>query len=78
MTPTTDAEAEDERNYRRTIAKEEIIPDADLEAERNKYLRHTRSQGPVRENQLVHEHLLERRRNVGFQNEILFIGKLAG
>ena len=49
-----DAEAEDEPNYPRTIAKEEIIPDADMEAERDKYVRHTRSQGPVREHPLVH------------------------
>ena len=30
-----EVESEDEPNYLRTIAKEEIIPDADLEAERN-------------------------------------------
>ena len=65
---------DDEANHQRQIAKDEIIPDADLEAERTKYERHTRSRGPAPEHPLVHRNLLERKRKVGFHNEIHFLG----
>ena len=65
---------DDETNHQCQIAKDEIIPDAVLEAERTKYERHTRSRGPAPEHPLVHKNLLERKRKVGFQNEIHFLG----
>ena len=69
-----DDDDEDEPIHPQSIAKDEIIPDADLEAEKNKYQRHTRSRGPAPELPLVHKNLLEQKRNVGFQNEIHVIG----
>ena len=65
---------DDETDHQRQIAKDKIIPDADLEAEQTKYERHTRSQGPAPERPLVHKNLFERRRKVGFRNEIDVIG----
>ena len=65
---------DDKTNHQRQIAKDEIIPDADLEAERTIYERHTRSRGPAPEHPLVHKNLLERKQKVGFQNEIHFLG----
>ena len=72
--PEDDQENPNDDDHQRQIAKDEIIPDADLEAERVKYKRHTRSRGPAPEHPLVHKNLLERKRKVGFLNEIQVLG----
>ena len=72
--PEDDQENPNDDDHQSQIAKEEIIPDADLEAERVKYKRHTRSRGPAPEHPLVHKNLLERKRKVGFLNEIQVLG----
>ena len=71
---TNEDDEDDPSAHPQSIAKDEFISDADLEAERDKYQRHTRSRGPVPELPLVHKNLLERKRKVGFKNEIDFIG----